>query len=211
MIQMINFFIQKPSEFEILIEQNVCYYRFSFICDMKNITWIHSLLQLLMIRSSNSLEFVLRHGITANDSLIQFTTQIKQPLTISLSTPVRRSSSLSVIRYTVKFLKKESRTAIGFLSRPVNEYMTPDYLTDSTVHYVSMGGAGYIYPTRKSASRGYQNGDSVTTAIDFQQNKVSFAVNEKLVGIADWNPTCDDAYFSISCEPGDVLVDISES
>ena len=178
---------------------------------MKNIAWIHALLQFLMFQANNSFEFSLRHGITTNDSLIQFTAQIKQPLTISLKTPVRRSSNLSVIKYTVKFLKKESRTAIGFLSRPVNEYMTPDYLTDSTIQYVSMGGAGYIYPTRKSALRGYQNGDSVTTAIDFQQNKVSFAVNEKLVGTVDWNPTCDDAYFSISCEPGDVLVDISHS
>lgn len=178
---------------------------------LKNVS-LHSVMAFIMFsQAASSFDFLLRHGVTASDSLIQFTRQISQPLTISLMTPVKRSSSLSEVKYTVKFVKKESRTAIGFLSKPVGEYMTPDYLTDPTIKYVSIGGAGYIYPNRKSASRGYQNGDSVTSAIDFQQNKVSFMVNDKLVGTADWSPTNDNAYFSISCEPGDVLVEISQS
>jgi hypothetical protein len=45
-----------------------------------------------------------------------------------------------------------------------------------------MGGAGFIYPSKASALKGYGEGDSVKTEIDFLANRVRFWVNDELVG-----------------------------
>ena len=57
---------------------------------------------------------------------------------------------------------KNARTAIGYSTKEISLYMTPDYVrTADHGGYVSMGGAGYIYPLRLSAARGYSEGDEV--------------------------------------------------
>ena len=165
----------------------------------------------LLLQYCYGMNFLSRQGIELNGLSVKFTKLIKNPLTTSVTIPIRRSSSqIEECQYTVNFKIKNSRTAIGFLSKPTNDYMTPQYMTDANIYYISMGGAGYIYPKCKSATRGYSNGDSVSVQLDFQQNIVKFFVNGDYVGSDDWKPSIDDAYFSISSEPGDVEVTVSQ-
>jgi hypothetical protein len=62
-----------------------------------------------------------------------------------------------------------------------------------------MGGAGFIYPSKASALKGYGEGDSVKTEIDFIANRVRFWVNDELVGETPWEGG-DVAYLAISSQ-----------
>ena len=63
--------------------------------------------------------------------------------------------------YSVSMPIKDARTAIGYIftKPPVSKYMTPDYINGQG--YISMGGAGFIYPSKSRASSGYGKGDVV--------------------------------------------------
>lgn len=56
---------------------------------------------------------------------------------------------------------KGARTAIGLSSSPISTYLTPDFTIAPHPSYLSMGGAGFIYPSKNRARRGYAEGDVV--------------------------------------------------
>lgn len=74
--------------------------------------------------------------------------------------------------------------------------------------YVSFGGAGYIYPAKASAKRGYAEGDRIKCQLDWEKQHVEFFVNAQQVGIGDWDGS-DVAFPAISVFPGDLQADIS--
>jgi hypothetical protein len=91
--------------------------------------------------------------------------------------------------------------AIGWAAAPDSDnYLTPDYRSvDTTPCYVSMGGAGFIYPARARASKGYGEGDKVRTELDFIASRVRFWVNDELVADAAWEGG-DVAYPAIASQ-----------
>lgn len=134
-------------------------------------------------------------------------------LTLTTSKPFLRSDS-NVATFSVKFDKKQRKTAIGFSSTqpPTDTYLIPDYYSGDG--YISMGGAGFIYPMRTSASRGYKEGDTVTAQINFEAAMITFSVNGARVGSAPW-PSKDvpssmikEAYPFISCEGGAITMEV---
>jgi hypothetical protein len=97
---------------------------------------------------------------------------------------------------------KDARTAIGYIftKPPVSKYMTPDYINGQG--YISMGGAGFIYPSKSRASSGYGKGDVVKVEIDWIQNSIRFYVNNNIVGTKNIDSSIDIAYPGISSEGG---------
>ena len=92
------------------------------------------------------------------------------------------------------------KQAIGWAAATDSDkYLTPDYRSSKEPHYVSMGGAGFIYPSKASALKGYGEGDSVRTEIDMIANRVRFWVNDELVGETPWEGG-DVAYPAISSQ-----------
>jgi SPRY domain len=114
--------------------------------------------------------------------------------------------------FTVSFKRKDSRTAIGFATAqpPSNTYMTPDYYRGS-VSYISMGGAGFIYPAKSRATGGYKEGDRVSVEVDFSSNTVTFSVNGRVVATAPWPSTAKEAYPFISCEGGVLEMEVTRN
>ena len=49
-----------------------------------------------------------------------------------------------------------------------------------------MGGAGFMFPMRISASRGYKEEDLVTVLLDFSAGTITFSVNRVQVGTTPW-------------------------
>lgn len=138
-------------------------------------------------------------------------TQLER-LTLTTSVPFRRSDS-NTATFSVKFNRKEKKTAIGFsaVQPPVDTYLIPDYYPGGD--YISMGGAGFIYPMRNSASRGYKEGDLITVQLDFTAGTIAFSVNGAHVGSSPWPSITSDsskveAYPFISCEGGLLDMDI---
>lgn len=122
-----------------------------------------------------------------------------------MKSPLLRSeTSSSIFKYSVHLPVKDKKTAIGFvfLDKPESRYLTPDYVDHKD--YLSMGGAGFIYPKRKRASRGYAIGDIVECSLDFSSNEVIFYVNGEEVGKDQIPLDANYAYPTISCEGGDV-------
>jgi hypothetical protein len=65
-------------------------------------------------------------------------------------------------------------------------YLIPGYYSGS--QYISMGGAGFMFPLRTSASRGYKDGDLVTVQLDFPAGTITFSLNGVQVGATPWPP-----------------------
>ena len=134
-------------------------------------------------------------------------------LTLTTSTPFIRSDS-NLATFSVKFDKKQRKTAIGFSSTqpPTDTYLIPDYYSGNG--YISMGGAGFIYPMRTSASRGYKEGDTVTAQINFEAAMITFSVNGARVGSSPWpskessSSLIEEAYPFISCEGGAITMEV---
>jgi hypothetical protein len=114
--------------------------------------------------------------------------------------------------FTVKFIEKSRRTAIGVSATKLadlNTYLTPDYYSGSD--YVSMGGAGYFYPSRSRATKGYAEGDTVRVEVDFAGMKVHYQVNGVAVGSAllkNGSDGRDSVYPFISCEGGPITMEV---
>ena len=159
-----------------------------------------------LIFSYSMHSFTPRVGLKISSSALTFTSDMTNALTTSTIQP---SDSLLLNKedFTIRFKTKNARTAIGFSSEPIETYLTPPYTKSNTIKYISFGGAGFIYPQCKKALKGYTNGDIVTAIIDFYECKVEFYVNSEYVG-EDWWEThlYPQAYFSVSCEPGDVEI-----
>ena len=128
-----------------------------------------------------SLEWRLAPGVEAvtrgSVTTVTFTEACEMPVTVCASRPFsRRKGGLS--KFRVKLPVKSQRTAIGFQfgNTPASTYLTPSY-SPQLKQYISFGGAGYIYPDTKSATRGYKESDEVEFTIDWSLLKVAIEVN----------------------------------
>lgn len=123
-----------------------------------------------------------------------------QTSTFTVSAPLPQAAAFSV-----QFHTKEPRTAIGLAASPppFASYLTPDRA--ASLDYVSFGGAGFIYPFRRSASRGYAVGDTVSVSL--RAATVTFAVNGTVVGSAPW--TAETAFACLSSEGGRLDVTVT--
>jgi hypothetical protein len=142
-------------------------------------------------------------------TVVVFTAGLPTPLTVSSSQPFRRRPN-GVSVFHVKLPVKQAKTAIGvqFSDKPSTNYLTPSY-DPSNSQYVSMGGAGFIYP-KSTLSRGkYGAGDSVCIKLDWDAQEVTFAVNDGPVcGKTTLDPSVNFAYPSISSEGGEVVCEV---
>lgn len=132
------------------------------------------------------------------------------PLTIRTSAPfVRGLGQKDVRKFTAKIPKKEAKTAIGLSfsddASHYTRYLTPDYCSEDK--YVSFGGAGFVYPSRSRAARGYAEGDTVGIECDFSKNTITFSVNGSAVKEVPFGQDVDLLFPSISCEKGLVVME----
>lgn len=143
---------------------------------------------------------------------LTFTPELPGPCTVSTAEPFRGPGTFG---FTVVMPTKSARTAIGFMGMepPDERYMTPDFIpsvsSGSSVKggYVSMGGAGFIYPSRTQTGCPYGQGDSIRCVIDYDSRLVSFSVNGVHAGAAKLPASCDGVYASVSSEGGLVVCD----
>ena len=151
---------------------------------------------------------------------IHFPRSLSAPISLSSTNPVCRvaGSSTTISNkwiFRVHLPIKEQKTAIGwvFQDPPTDQYLTPEYIKPSssssgdsgTEAYISMGGAGFIYPSKQRASRGYAVTDTIETTLDFSSNEVSFKVNGQVVYTATISPHIELAYPTISSDGGEVV------
>ena len=155
----------------------------------------------------NRMEFKAISGVSVSNNVVRFTKDITESLTVSTLEAFKRSTKIN--SFSVYLPIKDARTAIGysFTKPPVSKYMTPDYISGQG--YISMGGAGFIYPSKSRASAGYGKGDTVKAEINWNENLVNFYINNVMVGTKSIDSSIDFAYPSISSESG--LVECSVS
>lgn len=147
---------------------------------------------------------------------INFLSTLTSPVSVYSQSPVSLKPGQR-LTFTVSLPVKNGRTAIGFsFNKPISTYLTPDYTTVN--NYISMGGAGFIYPMKVSAKRGYQQGDKVSVLYDETSRSVTFQVNDRSVYKttlpSDILVKC--LYPTVSCQAGadvtaTVAADISQS
>ena len=137
--------------------------------------------------------------------------------TLVASSPLTSSLFSSKASFSVQFVQKDAKTAIGLATfqPPQGQYtyLTPDSFSASPPGevYVTMGGAGFIYPQKCSATRGYKNGDKITVEVDFAKCEVQFSVNNEAVGSAPFKNGATAAFPVISCEGGPIEMVISKT
>jgi len=142
-------------------------------------------------------------------TVVVFTTGMPTPLTVSSAQPFRRRPK-GVSVFHVKLPVKQAKTAIGvqFRDKPSTNYLTPSY-DPSNSQYVSMGGAGFIYPKSTLSKGKYGEGDSVCIKLDWDAQKVTFAINDgPICGSTMIDPSVNFAYPSISSEGGEVVCEV---
>lgn len=155
-------------------------------------------------------------------STITFPPTLSSPTTITSTTPFRKKNGVIKSRFTTRLRVKEKRTAIGlqFTQTPIKTYLTPTYSPDFH-DYVSIGGAGFIYPTSKASSGSYGVGDTVVLELDWDSKIVTFFINGRKVGSqivkaardnadidVDADVDIDIAWPSISSEGGTVVCEV---
>lgn len=151
---------------------------------------------------TRNFQFLPHQNVVSSGIKVTLIRAQKTRVTLTATQPFLRSDN-SIAKFSVKFDKKEKKTAIGFstVQPPVDTYLTPEF--HSGGEYVSMGGAGFMYPLKTSASRGYKEGDTVTVQLDFSSRIISFSVNGDNVGSTPWHfENTKEVYPFISCEGG---------
>jgi len=135
----------------------------------------------------------------------------QQPTTISSSTPFQKKNKV-ISRFSVLLEIKKQKTAIGlqFTKTPVKTYLTPTYSATFN-NYISMGGAGFIYPGTRSSGSRYGEGDKVTIDLNWDTREATFSVNDRSVGTQkiDASINLDVAWPSISSEGGLVVCKVN--
>ena len=123
------------------------------------------------------------------------------PCTVTTSAPF---SAPGRHAFEVAMPIKQARTAVGFMAQPLETYLTPSYTEAQAGGYVSMGGAGFIYPASVASGSRYGEGDTVRCEVDFDARTIAFFVNgEAAGGAVEWVHG-DAAYPAISSEGGTV-------
>jgi hypothetical protein len=149
-------------------------------------------------------------AVTQLGSKVTVAASQRASFTLVASSPLTSSLFSSKASFSVQFVQKDAKTAIGVATfqPPQGQYtyLTPDSFGASPPGevYVTMGGAGFIYPQKKSATRGYKNGDTVKVEVDFAKSEVQFSVNNEAVGSAPFKSGATAAYPVISCEAGPI-------
>lgn len=167
---------------------------------------------------TKKLPFLSQKNVVLTGTKTIVTGKQVERLTLTTPVPFLRSEN-NVASFSVKFNVKERKTAIGFSGSqpPIDTYLIPDHYSGGG--YISMGGAGFLYPMRTSASRGYKEGDLVTVQLNFSAAIISFFVNGDPVGSTPWPSSSltaaeEGAYPFVSCEGGlldmDIWTEISE-
>jgi hypothetical protein len=141
-----------------------------------------------------------------DSATLLFTKETSKPLSLHTTTPLQSNMLLQneFYRFSVALPVKERRTAIGFsFGNPEANYLTPTYVQHH--NYISMGGAGFIYPMTVNCGTGYGEGDQVSCSIFPTERRVMFHVNDIKVYDAVLPPTynnLDVIYPTISSEGG---------
>lgn len=149
-------------------------------------------------------------SIHASASLaIEFSSSLPHPITITSVIPLSLKSGRS--GYHVEMPVKNAKTAVGLRSsshEPTStSYLTPSYgMTDG---YVSMGGAGFIYPVTKGTECRYGEGDWIKVELDWTSRRLIFKTSNGQEAEEAW-PYGNDAFLAISSEGGPVVVEISQ-
>ena len=166
----------------------------------------------VLAMGTRKLSFLSQKNVILTGTKTTVTGQQADRLTLTTQVPFMRKDS-NTATFSVKFNIKEKKTAIGFSATqpPIDTYLIPDYY--SKRDYISMGGAGFLYPMRTSASRGYKEGDLVTVQLNFSNAIISFFVNGDPVGSTPWpssppSVNIEEAYPFVSCEGGLLDMDI---
>ncbi len=148
------------------------------------------------------MNFVARgiKGVKIEGSALNFLPTLQGPCTVSTSQPFTPPGKHA---FEVLMPVKDCRTAVGFSSDPpIATYLTPSYTSGRGSPYVSMGGAGFIYPATMVSGSSYGRGDSVRCEVDFEASSVSFYVNGVAAGPAVAWEGGEKAYPSVSSEGG---------
>lgn len=155
---------------------------------------------------SRNVPFLAHENVIISGNKVVVSDAQKMRLTLTTSIPFFRADC-KIATFSVKFNKKDKKTAIGFsaVQPPADTYLIPDYYSGN--QYISMGGAGFIYPMRTSASKGYKEGDLITVKLDFTEGTIAFSVNGVQVSTCRWPANSSDqpilsAYPFISAEGG---------
>lgn len=98
------------------------------------------------------------------------------------------------------------------MSADSTAYLTPEFrpTVSDSAQYVSFGGAGFVYPSRRRGARGYGEGDTVRTELDLtvsDEGVVRFFVNGEAAGEAPWRGG-SSAFPAISSDGGGVQCDV---
>ena len=135
-----------------------------------------------------------------------FNPDLPRPCTVSTNAPFEGPGKQA---FEVRFANKGSHNAVGFIAdSSLDFYLTPTYITKSGAAYVSMGGAGIIYPEKVSQGSSYGVGDTVRCTIDFDERVVEFAVNGHSGVRAKWVHGAI-AFPAISSAGGDVECEVT--
>lgn len=148
-------------------------------------------------------------SIRGEKSVLQFTG--KRPLSVTTTAPFKKNLGVIVgsCYFRVFFPRKAGRTAIGFqfADPPSQKYLTPMY-DPSNSHYISFGGAGYLYPSKSSAGGGYAEGDTIEAKIDWKANTLTYYVNSNAVAKLSIPDDITVAFPSLSVEAGEVIAEL---
>lgn len=144
---------------------------------------------------------------SGSTQLITFTRDLAPaPCTVTTAAPFRAPGRHA---FEVAMPIKQARTALGFTAQPLETYLTPSCTAGAgqpghAAGYVSMGGAGFIYPASVASGSRYGEGDTVRCEVDFDARTVAFFVNGEAAGGAMEWVHGDSAYPAISSEGGTV-------
>lgn len=154
---------------------------------------------------SKSSSIVISKPLFGSITTVTFTEALSTPMTLSSSTPFQRKNG-KISKFSVKLTKKNQRTAIGFQfsNPPSTNYLTPSY-DPSNANYISMGGAGFVYPTSKMSKGRYGENDEISLSLDWTNAQVQFKVNDRIVATEPISSTYEVAFPSISTEGGGVV------
>lgn len=166
----------------------------------------------VLAMGTRKLPFLSQKNVILSGTKTTVTGNQANKLTLTTQVPYLRKDS-NTATFSVKFNIKEKKTAIGFsvTQPPIDTYLIPDHYSERD--YISMGGAGFLYPMRTSATRGYKEGDLVTVKLNFSNATISFFVNGDPVGSTPWPSSSssvmiEEAYPFVSCEGGLLDMDI---
>lgn len=153
---------------------------------------------------------VTSRRLSSNLFTLEFSSSLPRPMTITSLLPL--SLKCGKAGYRVTMPVKTGMTAVGFMSEPLASHVP--YLTPShgmTEGYVSMGGAGFVYPASRATNCRYREGESLEIMMDWSTRVVCFRTSNSEGQLQEarvaW-PYGDSCFLAISSEGGPVTAEI---